>query len=212
MLKTELFDYKYIPARIKGPQEKVMIVLHGLGDSILGYTWFPSELGVDELSFLLVNAPDSYYGGFSWYDFMEDSAPGIIRSRGLLLHLIEEVVTQGVLSENIYLFGFSQGCLMALDLGLRTSLKLGGIVGVSGYLSFQSDYPEQLSPVAQEQAFLLTHGMDDPVVPYAPSKRQYAFLKTLGIPLTFNTYQKDHTILPEELTDIRNWLWERLKR
>lgn len=119
MLETRLFDFKYVPARILHPKEKVCVVLHGLGDSLGGYTWFPGELRVDDLSFLLVNAPDPYYGGFSWYDFLEDPEPGVLRSRALLLQLLDELVAQGVQSRDIYLFGFSQGCLMSVDVGLR---------------------------------------------------------------------------------------------
>lgn len=212
MLRSKHFTYRYVPAKIRHTDEKVVIVLHGLGDSLAGYGWFPGELGIDDLSFLLVNAPDAYYGGYSWYDFLEDPQPGIIRSRSLLLGLIDELMQQGVQSENIYLFGFSQGCLMALDVGLRIQYTLGGICGVSGYLGFEGEYPDQLSIFAREQDFLLTHGTHDPVVPYANSKRQYQKLKEMGARITFMTYDKDHTILPQELHDIAGWFRLRLSR
>jgi len=212
MLKSKLFTYQYVPARIKHAKESVVIVLHGLGDSLAGYGWFPGELGIDDLSFLLVNAPDPYYGGYSWYDFLEDPKPGILRSRSLLSGLIEELVQQGIACENIYLFGFSQGCLMALDVGLRIPHALGGICGVSGYLGFENEYPEHFSIFAREQEILLTHGTQDPMVPYAKSKAQYQNLKELGARITFMTYAKDHTILPQELTDIAGWFRLRLSR
>lgn len=212
MLHSKHFTYRYVPAKIKHPQERVVIVLHGLGDSLSGYGWFPSELAIDDLSFLLVNAPDSYYGGYSWYDFLEEPAPGILRSRSLLFGLIDELIQQGVASENIFLFGFSQGCLMAMDVGLRLPHALGGICGVSGYLAFPEEYPEHLSVFAREQEILLTHGTFDPMVPYAKSKEQYLKLKEMGLRITFMTYQKDHTILPQELHDIAGWFRLRLSQ
>jgi phospholipase/carboxylesterase len=211
-LHSKLFTYRYVPAKIGHPDERVVVVLHGLGDSMAGYGWFPGELGIDDLSFLLVNAPDSYYGGYSWYDFLEDPKPGIIRSRRLLFGLIDELMQQGIASENIFLFGFSQGCLMALDVGLRIPLALGGICGVSGYLGFEEEYPDQFSIFGREQEMLLTHGTQDPVVPFANSKRQYQKLKDMGARITFMTYPKDHTILPQELVDIAGWFRLRLSR
>ena len=213
MIATALFTHRYFPARRPGPEEKLMVFLHGLGDSLDGFTWMPSEMGLDNLSYLLVNAPDEYYGGFSWFDFMGDkavAAKGMLRSRGLLAGLLGELVEQGVKPGNLLLGGFSQGCLMALDAGLRTGLRLGGICGISGWLAFQEEYPAAFSPMAREQKFLLTHGTRDPVLPYAVTKVQAEFLVAQGIDLEFRTYDKDHTILPGELADIRKWLRERL--
>lgn len=210
-LKTDLFQYRYLPARIGQSREKVLIVLHGLGDSLNGFTWMPSELGVDAFSYLLVNAPDPYFGGFSWYDFLEDPEPGILRSRRLLLQLIEELVQQGIDSRDLYFFGFSQGCLMTADVGLRCQRVLGGLCGVSGYVGLFEEYPEAFAPAAQEQRFLFTHGLRDPVVPYGPAKDQFLKLKGQGIDLEFHSYDKDHTVLPEELKDIADWFRGRLK-
>jgi phospholipase/carboxylesterase len=210
MLKTDRFTFRYFPARKPGPREKVLVVFHGLGDSLNGFTWMPSQLGLDGLSYFLVNAPDDYYGGFSWFDFEGDRVPGVLRSRGLILGLLQDLTAQGVKSEDILLFGFSQGCLMALDAGLRAPMKLGGIVGVSGWLAFKEEYPGAFSPFAKQQKFLVTHGLRDPLLPYALSKAQCEYVKTLGIDLEFRSYDKEHTILPEELEGIREWVKERI--
>jgi phospholipase/carboxylesterase len=182
-----------------------MIVLHGLGDSLDGFAFLPQALDLPDFSFLGVNAPDSYYGGYSWYEYQGDSATGILRSRQLLLDLIEELQGQGVEAADIHLFGFSQGCLMAVDVGLRCPQVLGGICGVSGYVAFPEEYPAAFSAVARLQKFLITHGTRDPMIPFGPAAAQFAELEKQGIPLDFRVYDKDHTILPEELADIREW-------
>jgi phospholipase/carboxylesterase len=216
MLKTDLFKYKYIPAQNPGPSEKVLVVLHGLGDSLEGFAWMPRELNLDGLSYLLVNAPDEYYGGYSWFDFagggtdMQAAITGIHRSRKLIQELLGELQAQGVKPADILLFGFSQGCLMALDAGLRADVVLGGICGVSGWLAFEEEYPAAFSPAAMRQTFLVTHGWRDPLLPYRRTQAQIAALKALQINVTFKDYDKDHTILPEELQDIRSWLVERM--
>ena len=216
MLKTALFQHSYIPARTPGPSVKVLVVLHGLGDSLKGFTWMPREMRLDSLSYLLVNAPDDYYGGYSWFDFssagvdMGPAIAGIHRSRKMIRELLGELMAQGVKPRDILLFGFSQGCLMALDAGLRADVVLGGVCGVSGWLAFAEEYPAAFSAAAPEQDFLVTHGLRDPLLPFRRTQAQMTQLKALGISVEFREYDKDHTILPEELQDIRAWLTRRI--
>ena len=70
-----MLDTEFIQARQDaGP--RLMIVLHGLGDSMEGYRWLPEAMQLPWLNYLLVNAPDPYYGGFAWYDIGRRSGPG----------------------------------------------------------------------------------------------------------------------------------------
>ena len=61
-----------------------MMVLHGLGDSMEGYQWFPDQMNLPWLNYVLVNAPDPYFTGFSWFDIHGDHEEGIARNRQLL--------------------------------------------------------------------------------------------------------------------------------
>src|SRR5215467_14143001 len=106
-LKCEL-----IPAAEAG-SERLMIMLHGLGDSIAGYRWMPQALDLPWLNYVLVNAPDEYYGGYSWYDFAGDIVPGVVRSRKLLIALLEAQERMGFARKDTVIGGFSQGSLMA---------------------------------------------------------------------------------------------------
>ena len=203
MLTTE-----FVPA-LKPVDRSLMIVLHGLGDSMDGYRWLPEALGLPWLNYLLVNAPDSYYGGYSWYDYAEDPGPGIQRSRELLFALLDEQRTGGIPTENTYVFGFSQGCLMTIELGLRYPHQLAGLVGVSGYVFEPNVIVEELSPVALQQCILMTHGTEDPLIPIAPVREQVASLKSKGIALEWHEFVKVHTIQGEnELSVIRRFVQE----
>ena len=125
---------RFIPAKVTN-SPWLTIVLHGLGDSMDGYIWMPHVLDMPWMNYLLVNAPDPYFQGFSWYDiFGENPTIGINRSRKLLLELLAEMQKNGFPLEKTYLFGFSQGCLMVLETGFQCSRKLAGIVGISGYV------------------------------------------------------------------------------
>src|SRR3954464_8869792 len=103
-----------------------MVVLHGLGDSMEGYRDVPNWLRIPWLNYLLVNAPDPYFGGYSWYDFAGDPAPGVQRSRNLLTAVLD-AQRKTFPSDQTIVFGFSQGCLMTLETGLRYPQKLAGL-------------------------------------------------------------------------------------
>src|SRR5689334_20035668 len=104
-----------LPASDKNSR-RLLIMLHGLGDSIEGYRWLPQALNLPWLNYLLVNAPDEYFGGYSWYDFVGDIRPGVERSRKLLFSLLDKQSERGFPTELTTFGGFSQGSLMALEM------------------------------------------------------------------------------------------------
>lgn len=189
---------EFIPAAERG-SKRLMIMLHGLGDSIEGYRWFPEAMRLPWLNYLLVNAPDEYYGGYSWFDLnTENIAPGVIRSQGLLFELLDAQRAKGFPTEQTTLGGFSQGCLMTMEVGFRYPHKFAGLVGISGWVCALEIALKELSPVAREQRFLMTHGTFDPVVAFGRTRKQVAELKAAGLRVEWHEFAKPHTIAGEE--------------
>ena len=207
MLDTDLVS------AVEKDSRSLMVVLHGLGDSIEGYRWLPPALGLSWLNYLLVNAPDPYFGGFAWYDFSGDAGTGVERSRALLFELLDEQRKRGWPSEQTVMFGFSQGCLMAVELGLRYPRRFAGLVGVSGYVHEPERLIQELSPVALQQRFLITHGTEDPLIPFPAVREQINLLKAEGIHIEWHEIVKAHTIAGEaELSIIRDFARARFER
>lgn len=203
-------SHVFIPA--KKPGGPLLIVLHGLGDSIAGYRFLPQFLGLENMNYLLVNAPDPYFTGYSWFEFDRNPAPGIRRSRELLFTAIRELTEQGWAANRIGLFGFSQGALMSMDVSLRYPEKLGCVVAISGYMYFLDEYPAALSEHAKKLYYLVTHGTLDPLLPLAATKAQVTELRKYGLNIRWREYVKDHTIEPnEESEEIRSFLKEHLR-
>ncbi len=192
MLETE-----FIPANDPSSR-RLLIVLHGLGDSTAGYRWMPQGMRLPWLNYLLVNAPDDYYGGYSWYDFEGDQRKGILRSRAALFALLDAQRAKGFATEDTVLFGFSQGCLMTVDVGFRYPHRLAGLVGVSGYVHEPASLMKERSPVATEQRMLFTHGTQDPVIPCGEVRQQVDGLKAGGLNIEWREFAKAHTIAGEE--------------
>ena len=202
MLDTEL-----IPAT-ESDSKWLMVVLHGLGDSMEGYRWLPKALDLPWLNYLLVNAPDDYHGGFSWYDIYEDPGPGVQRSRTALMELLDARRDMGFPSGKTFQFGFSQGCLMTLEMAMRYPYKLAGCIGISGYIHEPNTALKELSPVAKEQETLFTYGTFDPIIPAAKVKGQLHQLTTEGdLQVEAHEFAKEHTIAgAEELSLIRDFI------
>lgn len=202
--------------RVAAPERDspwLMVVLHGLGDSIAGYRWLPEALDLPWLGYRLVNAPDHYFGGYSWYDFADNPDPGVERSRGLLMELLDQEVAGGRPAERIFLFGFSQGCLMTWEVGLQYPRRLAGCVGISGYVHRPSRFVANLTPIAREQRFLVTHGKYDPLIPIDPVRRQVEELRVAGVQVRWQEFAKEHTIAGEaELSVIRTFVEEARER
>lgn len=201
-----MLDFELIPAEQR-ESRRLMVMLHGLGDSVEGYRWLPEALGLPWLNYLLVNAPDEYYGGYSWYDFAHDVEPGVVRSRKLLFALLDDLRGRGFATEQTTFGGFSQGCLMAIEVGLRYPHRLAGVVGISGYVFQPEQLLAELSPVAKQQRLLMTHGTLDPILPFAATLQQVNQLKAGGLDIEWHEYFKEHTIAGEpELAVIRRFV------
>ena len=198
------FEHRFIPATRES--RRLTVVLHGLGDSMAGFFWMPGMLDLPEMNYLLVNAPQTYVMGYAWYD-LDDPEPGVLHGRGLLGDLFAELEGQGWASRDIILFGFSQGCLMSIDFALRFGAPLAGIVGVSGYAFGLERLEAEMHPRAREQAWLITHGAHDELLPISRTRAQMETLGAAGIPLEWHEFPKSHTIDPEhELPLIRDWI------
>ena len=196
----------FIPATERASR-RLMVVLHGLGDSPRGFEWLPDALDIPSLNYLLVQAPDPYYQGFSWYDFSGEERRGVERSRRLLTALLDQQRDLGFATEETTLFGFSQGCLMTVDVGFRYPRRLAGLVGVSGYVFAPEDLVRELSPVAREQRMLFTHGTLDPLIPHEQVRVQVEALRAAGLAIEWHEFEKPHTIAGmEEIGLIRRFV------
>lgn len=201
MLHSEL-----VPAKEEN-SKRLMLMLHGLGDSIEGYRWLPQAMGLPWLNYLLVNAPDEYYGGYSWFDYAGDIVPGVQKSRSMLFDLLDHWRGKGFPTEQTILGGFSQGGLMSVEVGLRYPHRFAGIVGISGYVCEPEKLVQELSPVAFQQRLLITHGTLDPMIPFAEVREQVNLLKSAGLRIEWHELVKAHTIAGEaEVELIRNFV------
>src|SRR5439155_26286061 len=136
-----------------------------------------------------------------------DMGPGVMRSRKLLFEMLDTQRAKGFATEETILGGFSQGCLMSLEVGLRYPHRFAGIIWISGHVCDPEKLIAELSPVALQQRILITHGTLDPMIPFALVREQINLLKGAGLNIEWHEFVKPHTIAGEpELEVIRDFI------
>ena len=126
----------------KAKPKNAVILCHGYGGdgkdiSILAGYW---RSYLSETIFICPDAPEKCAAspsGFQWFDLM-DQSPEQILSKSLVAEvklnkLIDEVKEKNNLSaDKIIIGGFSQGCMISLQTGIKRKDKINSIIGYSG--------------------------------------------------------------------------------
>ena len=105
--------------------------------------------------------------GFQWFNLDNDDPVYIIeetiKAEKKLNVFINEIKTEYNLSNSkICISGFSQGCMMSINLGLATEESFNCIVGFSGKIIDKEDISKRIK---SKTKMLLIHGDEDAVVP-----------------------------------------------
>src|SRR5690242_6376106 len=163
-----------------------VIWMHGLGADGWDFVPIVRELPLPEdmaLRFVFPHAPVrpvTINNGMemrAWYDIaMNDIArvpdeAGIRASQALVEDLIDRETDRGMDPNRIVLAGFSQGGVIALQVGLRHRAPLAGIVALSTYLALEESLDAQATATNRNIPILMAHGTQDPVIPLQLAER-----------------------------------------
>lgn len=174
--------------------------------------------GIGSVRFLFPSAPSiavTINGGYvmpAWYDILgtdlakrEDEA-GLCHSRASIEALIAHEKSRGIAACRIVVAGFSQGAALAFMTGLRHSERLAGIAGLSGYLPLADRTAGDRSAANRDVPIFMAHGMRDGVVPLPRASASRDALTALGYAVEWHEYPMEHSVYPEEITDLQRWL------
>ena len=155
------------------PIKNAVVLLHGYGGdgkdiSILSVSW---KRHLPNTIFL---CPDGHEqcsinpNGYQWFDLTNDDSKYILveskKAEIKLRQYIEEIKKEYNLSNNqISISGFSQGCMMSINLGLTASSEFMCILGFSGKIINQEDL--RLRKKSSTDTLLIHGDLDDIVSP-----------------------------------------------
>ncbi|HQR74742.1 MAG TPA: serine esterase [Sulfurovum sp.] len=190
----------------KVPSKKLMIILHGRGDTAAGFSFLPPYLDIDEMNYILLDAPNDFLDGYSWYDLPPNQHAGILHSRDILTQTLDILFEEQFDAGESFLFGFSQGSLLVFEFGARYHKVLAGYIGISGYIYEAHTLLEEMNPEVKKARWLCTHGREDELLPYDVSKAQVDILQKGGFDVEFIPYNKSHTMADDELRMLEAWI------
>ena len=152
--------------------EHAVILLHGYGGdgkdiSMLTLNW---KRFLKNTIFL---CPDAHEickinpSGFQWFDLNTEDKDYILseskKAENILKQFVEEIKLHYKLkNSNICISGFSQGCMMSINVGLTSSESFNCIVGFSGKIINKDDLSFRIK---NKTNILMLHGDLDPIVP-----------------------------------------------
>ncbi len=198
-----------------------VIWLHGLGADGNDFVPIIPQLNLSEcpaIRFVFPSAPSmavTVNGGYlmpAWYDITErdinarEDVAGIHKSATAIAELIEREASRGIAYDKIVLAGFSQGCAMSLQVGLRFPHALAGIMALSGYLPLAKSLAVERSDANSKTPIFMAHGVWDAVIIPERAEASADVLEKLGYQVDWNTYPMEHSLHPDELVDISRFL------
>ena len=152
--------------------KSAVILFHGYGGdgkdiSTLSLNW---KRHMPNTIFICPDGPEPCAlnpSGFQWFDLTKDNSDYIleqsIKTENKIRKFIMEIKQEfNLTNSQICLSGFSQGCMISLNVGLTSEEPFSCIVGFSGKIINQKNLKERLISVTDT---LLIHGDTDQVVP-----------------------------------------------
>jgi len=195
-----------------------VIWLHGLGADGNDFVPVVKMLNLPHVRFILPHAAykkvtaNNGYEMRAWYDVFgftvgsrEDEA-GVHESQAYIESLISKEVARGIPANRIVLAGFSQGGAVALQTGLRHKQALAGIMALSTYLPLKASLAKEKSKENQHIPIFMAHGTFDNVIALSTNRLSFEVLQAQHYTINWHEYPMAHTVNPQEIEDIREFL------
>jgi phospholipase/carboxylesterase len=204
------------------PNPTVAIIwMHGLGADGNDFVPLVRELdlaGLPGIRFVFPHAdqiPVTVNGGYvmrAWYDITNadlarrEDEGGLRRSQLQVEALIAREKARGIPAGRIILAGFSQGCAMTLQTGVRHPEQLAGLMCLSGYLPLATTVAAERSEESLGTPIFMVHGHSDGVIPIARAEQSRDLLQSMGYQVEWHAYPMQHSLCQQEVDDIGAWL------
>ncbi|WP_333862615.1 alpha/beta hydrolase [Sphingobacterium sp.] len=184
--------------------KKAIIMIHGRGGSAEDILGMSSYLHVDNFALLAPQAENHSWYPYSFIAPVQENEPWLSSAIELIDHTVKLALDKGILAENIYFFGFSQGACLTLEYLARHARHYGGAVAIiGGVIGEEINRHHYAGDFVQTPVFL---GTSDPDfhVPLQRVQDTASILGQMNANVKLVVYQNaGHTINREEI-DLAN--------
>ncbi len=191
----------------------VLLLLHGRGsneDDLLGLRpWLGETRTLVTPRAPFPGPPWGYGSGWAWYRYLHDDLmeeETLDQSLAAIDGFVDALPDHlGFEPGRIVLGGFSQGGTTSLAWALTRPGRVAGVLNLSGFLAGVPGVQEALSNAPDLPVFW-GHGQADPAIPFALAVKGRGALQAAGADLTTFDHPSGHTITPDEVQAIRQFL------
>ena len=198
--------------------KSAVILLHGYGGdgkdiSMLSLNW---KRYMPNTVFICPNGHETCAinpSGYQWFDLTKEDPDYILKQSIVAENKIKQFVDEvkqefNLINNQICLSGFSQGCMMSINVGLTSEKKFSCIVGFSGKIIDQNDLRERIKNSTDT---LLIHGDIDQIVPSTHLLEAKDFLIRNSVPVqTLMIKNCEHHIPIEASSTALNYILKKV--
>jgi len=184
-----------------------LILVHGRGATAQSIVSLVDEIGVPNLAAVAPQAAGNTWYPHSFLAPIESNQPYLDSALSKLEAIVQQLASQGVVSERIALLGFSQGACLTCEFVARHPKRYGGVIALTGGLIGPPGTTRNYSgSFAGTNVFLGTSD-PDPHVPFERVEETEAVLSRMGASVELRRYPgMPHTINEDELDAARKLL------
>jgi len=194
-----------IPTFSKNKPQQIVVLCHGYGGdgkdiSTLAINW---QRFLPDTIFLCPDAPEVCSinpSGYQWFDLSSDKEEIILEKSLKAEQKLSEFLNQACESFNLplnklSLVGFSQGCMISIQVGLKKKEQINSLIGYSGKVINQKHLSENIN--SKPNIFLM-HGAIDPIVPPMHLLEAKEYLKNHGVKVKTKIFNNCEHKIPIE--------------
>src|SRR3954447_4549448 len=145
--------------------DRVLIMLHGRGASAEDILSLSPYLNVNDYALIAPQATNHSWYPYSFMAPVAQNEPWLSSALSMIKEVVDEIISKGIPSENIYFIGFSQGACLTVEFVARNAAKYGGIVAFTGGLVGDRIYTDNYSGNFNQTPVFIGTSNPDPHVP-----------------------------------------------
>ena len=189
----------------KNKPQQAIVLCHGYGGdgkdiSALAINW---QRFLPDAIFLCPNAPEICAvnpQGYQWFDLTSEKEEivlekSLVAEEKLSIFLDQVFDNFKLKPTNLALVGFSQGCMMTIQVGLKKKEQINCLIGYSGKVINQKHLSDNIN---SKPKILLMHGANDTIVPPTHLLEAKEYLSNLGIKIKTKLFKNCEHRIPVE--------------
>ena len=183
--------------------ENVLLMIHGRGGSAEDILSLGGHLRLKDFALLAPQATNQTWYPFSFMAPTAQNEPWLSSALSILKELLDDLIAQGVKTENIYLLGFSQGACLTLEFVARHAKRFGGVIAFTGGLIGDKINNENYQGDFAGTPVFIGSSNPDPHVPVERVNESTKILRSMNAEVTEKIYEgMGHTINQDEIDTV----------